>query len=207
MGGALAAILLTACGDPTGSGPTTSSFAPSSSRAPAQGQVPASVEWNEVARDVVARNRSSVFVAFRTYATVSVAQLAAVQAAERASSHRDHVSSRAAVAAASAVALSYVYPAESDALEALVRRQVASSTWLERGRVDAALGEARGRAAGAAAVARARTDRFFDPWTGTLPTGPVLHCPTRCPASLIRHASVLSPPGTVSGVNRPASKR
>jgi hypothetical protein len=111
MSGALAAILLTACGDPTGNDPAeASSLAPSSSRSLARGQLPASVEWTAVARDAVARNRSSVCVAVRTYATVSVAQLEALRAAERVP-RRDHVSIRAAVAAASAVALSYVYPA------------------------------------------------------------------------------------------------
>ncbi|HKG94214.1 MAG TPA: vanadium-dependent haloperoxidase [Gemmatimonadaceae bacterium] len=113
-------------------------------------------------------------MAFRTYATMSVAQLEALRAAERASSGSKgkSVSRRAAIAAASAVALSYVYPAEGPTLEALVREQVESDEWLERGRVDAAAGEAVGRAAGAEAVERARTDRYFDPWTGTVPTGP-----------------------------------
>lgn len=175
VGGTLAAILLsTACADPTGSGPAASSGAPSQSQAPAGGQVPAAVEWNEVARDAVARNRSSTFVAFRVYATVSVAQLEALRAAEQASSHGDHASRRAAVAAASAVALCYLYPspAECTTFEGLVRQQVASDGWLERHGIDAATGEAVGRAAGAAVVERAKTDGYFDPWTGTVPTGP-----------------------------------
>lgn len=175
VGGTLAAILLsTACADPTGSGPAASSGAPSQSQAPAGGQVPAAVEWNEVARDAVARNRSSTFVAFRVYATVSVAQLEALRAAEQASSHGDHASRRAAVAAASAVALCYLYPspAECTTFEGLVRQQVASDGWLERHGIDAATGEAAGRAAGAAVVERAKTDGYFDPWTGTVPTGP-----------------------------------
>jgi len=167
-GGALAAVLLTACADPTGSGPA----APAVHRAHADRQLPASIEWNAVARGLVAKNRSNVFVAFRTYALLGVAQLDALRAAERASSNGDVVSRRAAIAGASAVALSYVYPADGPVLEALVRQQVESAEWLERHGVDAAAGESVGRAAGAAVVERARTDRFFDPWTGTVPTGP-----------------------------------
>jgi membrane-associated phospholipid phosphatase len=171
VGGTLAAILLTACADPTGSSPAASG-APSRSQAPAGGQAPASVEWNGIARDAVARNRSNVFVAFRTYATVSVAQLEAVRAAEQGSSHGDKASRRAAVAAASAVALCYVYPADCTTFEGFVRDQVASEGWLERDGIDAETGEAMGRAAGAAVVERAKTDGYFDPWAGTAPTGP-----------------------------------
>ena len=171
-GAALAAMLLAACADPTGTGPAPSSGAPSRSQAPAGGQVPASVEWNGIARDAVARNRSSTFAAFRSYAIVSVAQLEALRAAEQAKSHGDHASRRAAVAAASAVALCHLYPAECTTFEGIVQEQVASDGWLERRGIDAATGEAVGRAAGAAVVERARTDGYSDPWTGEVPTGP-----------------------------------
>ena len=176
-GGVLAIAVLTqlaACADPTGTGPVAPG-APVAHRTHAKRPVPASVEWNEVARSVVARNRASVFVAFRTFSTVSAAQLAALRAAERAPSHgrkHEEPSRRAAIAAASAVALSYVFPNEATTMETLVRQQVGSAEWLEPRRVDAEAGEALGRQAGAAAVERAKTDGYTDPWTGTIPTGP-----------------------------------
>jgi membrane-associated phospholipid phosphatase len=136
--------------------------------------VPASVAWNEVARQRVATNRSNVFVAFRNYALVSVAQLEAVEAAKLASRQGRHASTRAAVAAASVAVLSGVYPADGPVLETLLRTQLTTPGWLEHGPVDAALGESVGRQVGAAVLAHAASDRYLDPWTGTVPTGPGL---------------------------------
>jgi membrane-associated phospholipid phosphatase len=179
--GALPSLLLlaglVACADPTGTAAPAAphdatALDPSASRSRAGARMPASVEWNAVARDLVATNRSSVFVAFRTYALLSVAQLEALLDAERRPHRGPRPSARAAIAAASAVVLSHVYPADAAALEARLRQQLASSGWLEREPVDAAAGEAVGRAAGAAVVEHARTDRYLDPWTGTVPTGP-----------------------------------
>ena len=165
-GGLLAVVLLaTACSDPTGTAPAVPR-SPVAHRTHANRPVPASIEWNEVARGFVAKNRSSVFVAFRTYALTSVAQLEALRAAERA-----HASRRAAIAAASAVVLTYVYSADGPTLEALVRQQVDSPDWVERHGGDAAEGEALGRAAGAAVVERAKSDGYTDAWTGSVPTG------------------------------------
>ena len=120
----------------------------------------------------MAKNSASTFVAFRTYSIASVAQLRALQAAERASSKGKLVSKRAAIAAASAVALSYVFPADGPSLDALVRTQVESADWLERDLVDAVRGEAIGRHVGAEVVELAKTDGYFDPFAGTVPTGP-----------------------------------
>ena len=173
-GGLLAAFLLLACVEPTATDSPGGSLLPAAAPEAMADRVPASVEWNAVARGLVAKNRSSVYIAFRTYAITSVAQLEALRAADRASSRGTVVSRRAAIAAASAVALSYVYPADGPALEAMVRQQVASAEWLERAGVDAATGEAVGRAAAAEVVKRARTDRYLDPWTGTVPVGPGL---------------------------------
>ena len=166
--GALAAATLTACADP-GTGPGALDIA--ASRAPAQGTVPASVEWNAVARGLVAKNRANAYVAFRAYALTSVAQLEALRAAERASTRGTVASARAAMAAASAATLSQIFPGDAASLEAAVRQQVGSPEWLERRGIDAAAGEAAGRAAAAAVLEQAKTDRFFDPWTGTIPTG------------------------------------
>ena len=148
-GGALAAILLAACADPTGSDTAVDQTFPYAAKAPAGRQVPAAVEWNAVARGLVAKNNSNAFAAFRVYSTTSVAQLRAMQAAERASSKGNLVSRRAAIAAASAVALTYLYPAEASVLDSIVRAHVDSRAWLERDRVDAMAGEAIGRRVGA----------------------------------------------------------
>jgi membrane-associated phospholipid phosphatase len=165
------ALALAACADPTGNDPVAARL-PVAAQAPAHGQAPASVEWNGVARGLVARNRSNVFVAFRVYALVSVAQKEALEAAEAARAPGSVPSRRAAIAGASAVALRYLYPADGPMVDALVQQQLASRDWLERDGVDVAAGEAAGRAAAAAVVERARTDGYSDPWTGTVPTGP-----------------------------------
>ncbi len=157
-GGVLAAAILTACVEPTGHRPE---------------QVPAaSVEWNEVARDIIGEKRANVFVAFRTYALVSVAQREALKAAENATPAGPRPSPRAAVAAASAVALTHLFPDMSAQLEAIVRQQVTSDGWLEHGRVDGPAGEAIGRTVAAEVVEHFKTDRYSDPYTGNIPTGP-----------------------------------
>lgn len=171
-GGALAAILLAACADPTGSGTAVDPTFPDAAKAPAGRQVPAAIEWNAVARGLVAKNNSNAFAAFRVYSTTSVAQLRAMLAAERASSKGHLVSRRAAIAAASAVALTYLYPAEAPVLDSIVRAHVDSKAWLERDRVDAIAGEAIGRRVGAEVVEYAKSDGYNDPFTGTVPTGP-----------------------------------
>jgi hypothetical protein len=124
----------------------------------------AAVHWNEIARTVVARNNSSAPVAIRGYALVSVAQHnAAVAAKEKSVS--------AAIAAASMAALSYLYPAESATLESLLRdylgriARTGSRQWDEIG-VEIGLRKA------IEVVTYAQGDRFFAPWTGTVPVGP-----------------------------------
>jgi hypothetical protein len=132
----------------------------------------ASAEWSETARSLVSTQRSNAFQAVRNYAILNLAQQEAVAAADRASRGRHQLSRRAAVAAASAVALAYVHPSEAAQLEEQVRQQIATPGWLEAGTPDVEGGLAAGRAAGERVVERAKTDRFFDPWTGTVPTGP-----------------------------------
>src|SRR5215217_6158527 len=169
---ALAALgALAACTDPT-SRDGAAPMAPTANREHAARPVPASVEWNDVARSLVAKNRSTVIMAFRVYALTSVAQLEALQAARRASSKGHEVSRRAAIAAASATVLSSLYSSDATLLETLLAQQLASADWLERGHVDADAGEAAGRAAGTAVIQHAATDGYGDAWTDTVPTGP-----------------------------------
>jgi hypothetical protein len=173
--GALAALLLAGCADPTGSdraAATRPTGAPVATRSPDRGQQAASIEWNAIAREVVARNRANVFTAFRAYALVSVAQLHALRAAREGKSGSAHPSRRAAIGAASVAVLGGLFPSEGPWLETQHQARLATVGWLERGRVDAASGDALGRAAGAAVLQRAQTDGFADAWTGSVPTGP-----------------------------------
>lgn len=171
-GGALAAILLAACAEPTGNGPAIDQAFPNAAQAPGGGQLPAAIEWNDIARGLVAKNSSNTFFAFRVYAITSVAQLRALQAAEQASTKGHLVSRRAAIAAASSVALTYLYPADAQSLDSIVRAQVDSEGWLERDKVDAAAGETIGRTVAAEVVEFSKSDGYDLPFTGTVPTGP-----------------------------------
>jgi membrane-associated phospholipid phosphatase len=129
----------------------------------------AAVDWNTVARSHVAANNSNALVAIRGYAIVSLAQYQAAVAAEQAAGNGPSPSVRAAIGAASVVALSYLYPAAGDTLEDRLDRVLALPGWPGQDQADMAAGEAIGRAAAAAVVARAQTDRFFAPFTGTVP--------------------------------------
>lgn len=129
----------------------------------------AAVDWNMVARSHVAANNSNALVAIRGYAIVSLAQYQAAVAAEQAAGNGPPPSVHAAIAAASVVALTYLYPAAGDTLEDRLDRVLAAPGWPGHGQADMAAGEAIGRAAAAAVVARAQTDRFFAPFTGTVP--------------------------------------
>lgn len=89
-------------------------------------------------------------------------------------------SEHAAVAAAAAAVLSYIFPREDTlsfhaaAREAGDARIVAGAAY--RSDVDA--GYAIGRAVAAQVLARAEADGSKEPWTGTVPTGPTMWRPT-----------------------------
>ena len=140
-------------------------------RAASPAEVTASAEWSAVARDLVKARQSNAFQAIRNLATLNLAQYNAVIAAEDESQGGRPLSRRAAVAAASVVALSYAYPLEQEALEEKLHQQLVTPHWLEEGSHDTDHALAIGRAVGEQVVAHAKTDRLFDPWTGTVPTG------------------------------------
>jgi membrane-associated phospholipid phosphatase len=166
------AVALTACADPP-TGPATDVAARRSSAAdsPHGG---AAVHWNGVARGLVAKYGANAFQAIRGYALLSVAQYNALMAAERGTTGSIHAYERAAVAGASVVVLGYLFPAEASALEAMADGLLVAPGHPAARPSDDATGEAIGRAAAELIVARARTDRFSAPWTGTVPTGPGL---------------------------------
>jgi membrane-associated phospholipid phosphatase len=76
---------------------------------------------------------------------------------------------RGAVAGASAAVLTYFDPTEAQLFEDEVQAQANAGPGQPH--PDFARGEAVGRQVGAEAIARAMTDRFDQPWTGTVPVG------------------------------------
>ncbi|MBC7790319.1 MAG: vanadium-dependent haloperoxidase [Anaerolineae bacterium] len=127
----------------------------------------ASVSWNKVTRDLVTKYRTDPSA--RPYALVSMAQYAAVSAAEVGDAG-SCPSVRAAVSAASASVLAYLYPAEAVSLEQMLGVQQAADSALGMKRL--AEGAALGRQAASPVIARGMADGNDAPWTGTVPTGP-----------------------------------
>jgi hypothetical protein len=141
----------------------------------------AAVYWNAVARQLVAANRSNALVAIRGYSIVSVAQYNAAIAAEKSADRGDHPSPHAAIAAASVVALAYLYPADATNLETRLSLYLSEDGWPGDRHTNRATGEAIGRQVAAQIVARAQTDGFFDPLVGAVPTGPGIWVPAGTP--------------------------
>jgi len=106
---------IVACSDrPTATGPIPTS--------PSENAVKfwddnAAVYWNGVANGLAVKYGKSPFETIRGLAIVSVADYNAAAAAEKAGTGRVHPSVHAAMSAASAVALTYLFPGEAAALE------------------------------------------------------------------------------------------
>ena len=138
----------------------------------------ASLKWNEVTRALVVKYRTDPSA--RPYAVVSLAQYAAAVAAEK--STASHCPSmRAATAAASAAALSYLYPAETDSLQARLQRQIVADE--AKGLGSQASGAEVGRAAADPVIALAKTDGLTAAWTGSVPAGPGMWFSSAKPAA------------------------
>jgi len=138
-------------------------------------------------QSTVSRNSAA---ATRVYAYLSVAQYDAVVRAEDdvggnesepertpgsglGSGGRSRLETdRGAVAGASAAVLTYFDPAEAQLFEDKVQEQAKAGPGQPH--PDFARGEAVGRQVGAEAIARAITDGFDQPWTGTVSVGPGL---------------------------------
>ena len=147
-----------------------------------------SPRWQEIARNLVVQARLGPIPAAHAYPLLGVAQYLAVQQAEAAAGGTDVETAatsgngigiggrrrletdRGAVAGASVVVLSYLFPSQAQALE----DTVAAQAGMGPGQAHPAFGagEAIGRAVGAEIVARARTDGFTKPNTATPPVGP-----------------------------------
>src|SRR5213593_4871125 len=129
--------------------------------------------WQQTARNLVVQARLGPLPAAHAYPLLGVAQYLAVQRAEDA----DPVGGRAlletdrgAVAGASVVVLSHLFPGQAQALEDSVTAQAAAGPGQPHPAFVA--GEAIGRAVGAEIVARAITDGFTNPNTATPRVGP-----------------------------------
>jgi hypothetical protein len=164
------AIISTACGPDASTPVAPSTHAPKDQAVPNFWDSGASVYWNSVARDLVVRYRSSPFAAIRGYALLSHAQyMSAVEAEDTKGQVKP--STAAAVASASVVVLTYLYPGEAAALQTLKSSELAAPGWPGDANTDQSAGEAIGSAIGQQIVSDAATDRFFAAWTGTVPTG------------------------------------
>jgi PAP2 superfamily len=136
----------------------------------------ASPAWQETARNFIMQSKLSAnsVVSTRVYAYLSVAQYDAVVRAEDgiglgAGGRSLLEADRGAVAGASAVVLTYFDPADAQLFENQVQEQANAGPGQPH--PDFIRGEAVGRQVGAEAIARARTDGFDLPWTGTVPVG------------------------------------
>ena len=149
----------------------------------------ASPEWQELARTFVTQStvsRNSA-AATRVYAYLSVAQHDAVVRAEDAIGGNESETEpgpenglgpggrsrleadRGAVAGASAAVLTYFDPAEAQLFEEKLQEQANAGPGQPH--PDFVRGEVVGREVGAEMIARAQTDGFDLPWTGTVPVG------------------------------------
>jgi hypothetical protein len=138
----------------------------------------ASPRWQAQARTLVGMNSFSPYAAGRAYAAVSVAQYAAVVDADGddPSGHASADLRRGAVAGASFETLKFLFPLGGANVDALLASESAAGGIEAQERF--AHGLAIGRAAGLTQVARARTDGFTTPWTGTVPVGEGIWAPT-----------------------------
>jgi len=145
----------------------------------------ASPAWQSMSATRAAAANLSPLAAAHAYGLLGVAQYWAVQRADVAvgSSGRSQLEAeRGAVAGASAVVLTYLFPTAAQSFEDLVTAQSNAGPgepqpWFARG-------EEIGRAAGAEMVARAQVDGFNRPFTGIIPTGPGLWISNTTPATI-----------------------
>jgi membrane-associated phospholipid phosphatase len=188
--------LLAACTDQA---PTPTGLGLAASRGLPFTKALASPAWQETAAGLVTQAAFNPQTATHAYSLLGVAQYLGVQRAEAADGGTDvaHVASgegigaggrnrleldRGAVAGASVMVLTYLFPSQAQALEGMVEAQANVGP----GGVHPAFdrGEAAGRAVGAEIVARAQADGFNQPFTGTIPTGPGLWISNTTPPTI-----------------------
>jgi hypothetical protein len=138
----------------------------------------ASVRWGAITRDYIASKlgdaKPNQGAAFRAFAYLSLADYRAAVAAREAHGRPPHASPQGAVAAASAILLGALFPADAGFFEAQLALQENDLAASDAARRSFVAGEVLGRSVGIEVVQSARTDRFDTPWTGSVPTGPGL---------------------------------
>ena len=173
---ALAATIL-ACQPDAGPAGLVGPMAASRSSVPSQEGL-TSPAWQGTAAALVAQAKIPPYAGARLYAFVGVAQYLAVQQAEdgpggdgesERGERSRRESDRGAVAGASVAVLTFLFPAQTQALEDMVTAQRGAGS--EPAQRAFARGEAIGRAVGAGIVTRAQTDGWDTPFTGTIPVG------------------------------------
>lgn len=133
------------------------------------GETLSAVRWNGIAQTLVGKNRPSQNATQRIMAYLTLTQHASVEIV----AHVRGVTRprmRGAVAGASAPVLIYAFPADSALIESYVREEEATLPEWQRAAFRSA--ELIGRSIARFVVARAITDGFTAPWTGTVPVGP-----------------------------------
>jgi len=133
----------------------------------------ASPAWQLTARNLVSAANLAAVQATHIYPILGVAQYLAVQRAQAAinGGGRERLEAdRGAVAGASVVTMSYLFPASAATFESMVTAQANAGPGQPHPAF--AAGEAIGRAVGAQIVARAIADHFNDPNTAVPPAGP-----------------------------------
>ncbi len=140
------------------------------------GEATASVRWSEITRNFIAgkpaATKPNAVAAFRAFAYLTLAQYRAVLAAEEVPGVPPHASPQGAVAGASTVVLSGLFPADAALFESELSAQKSELAESEHAHDAFIAGEQVGRAIGEDILALARTDRFDAVWTGSVPTGP-----------------------------------
>lgn len=204
--GALAAVLLLGCADATAPAPTNAAAA---SRASAGFPTAlATPGWNAAGRALVASHALTAIAAIRIYALVSVAQYGAVVAADDAMGNATLAArapadgfgpggrsrfeaERGAVAGASVQVLSYMFPEAA----AMLEQRLAAEGEAGPGNVHPQFtrGVAIGRAMGDVMVARAKTDHYGDPFTGSFAPGVARWTPNPLPPPAVGTAPPLGP--------------
>jgi len=168
---AVAAITACSTDKPTPTGLNASIDASSSNGVPfAEGL--ASPAWQQKARDLVSAANISPVQSTHSYPILGVAQYLAVQRAQAAiigGGRQRLEADRGAVAGASFVTMSYLFPASVQAFQDLLTAQANAGPGQPH--PSFAAGEAIGRAVGAQIVARAIADHFNDPNTAVPPPG------------------------------------
>src|SRR5881394_581487 len=147
----------------------------------------ASPVWQGITASRVAGANFAPYTASHAYALVGVAQYLAVQQAQGSEGDggRNQLElDRGAVAGASAVVLTYLFPTQAQSFEDLVAAQATAGPGGAAPHPAFSQGEEVGRAVGAAIVARAQGDRFNTPFTGTIPTGPGLWISNTTPPTI-----------------------